>query len=386
MTFLLTRAFRVCRASVQTAGHLLCIAILASSQTAADLLRISTKILVQIISFLTGAKIEQDRQPMHKERFLSFQKPVDGAYGAVVQKPAVPHPLLAYIPNTGSNGNAGSEPFQVLDEKKTLEKVKNFYLSGKLQSDLETAATSVPDSSGVDQRGLLTGTLGCTETASPQNVYEANVNRNVQNPGLHFGDEEKLKQLAYRFISSEFGCLSPDLLADDFQFLFPVVGPLGKAEFVEAFGAFKVRRAFPNARSNFYNFHIDPLEPNRLWALSRGAYVQEGPLFFGVTFQPKPEGERVQINLPPQMFSWSFDGEGKVYKMTGGYCVDRTAGDTDGLGGMFGVLRGTGGLVARNLLTFPEGKPWNAWTRSCGWDAWSMRLPQILKDWRRALQ
>ena len=48
------------------------------------------------------------------------------------------------------------------------------------------------------------------------------------------------------------------------------------------------------------------------------------------------------MNLPPQCFSFSFNEKGQVYKMTGGYCVDRTVGDTKGLGGLFGVLEALG--------------------------------------------
>ena len=55
----------------------------------------------------------------------------------------------------------------------------------------------------------------------------------------------------------QFGTLAgsdPDeLLADDFQFVAPIVGPLGKREFLNAFGSFKVERPFliyPNRRSS----------------------------------------------------------------------------------------------------------------------------------------
>ena len=34
-------------------------------------------------------------------------------------------------------------------------------------------------------------------------------------------------------IRSKFGCTQPDLLAEDFLFIFPVVGPLKKNDFIE---------------------------------------------------------------------------------------------------------------------------------------------------------
>lgn len=60
-----------------------------------------------------------------------------------------------------------------------------------------------------------------------------------------------------------FGSKKPDVLAEDFQFIFPVVGPLNKTEFVTIFGGFKINDAFPNAANNYFGFTVDPLEPNR---------------------------------------------------------------------------------------------------------------------------
>ena len=89
-----------------------------------------------------------------------------------------------------------------------------------------------------------------------------------------------------------------------------------------------------------------------------------------------------QLNLPPQCFSFSFNEKGQVYKLTGGYCVDRSAGDTHGLGGLFGVLEAAG----VNRIPMREGHPWNWWTRSMMWEALSLRVPQAIKEWRNALK
>merc|ERR1712086_252422 len=185
--------------------------------------------------------------------------------------------------------------------------------------------------------------------------------------------EKELIAKCHQLICSEFGGLKPELLAEDFQFLFPVVGPLHKKEFVHAFTSFRVHEAFPDSRANFYNFHVDPLEPNRIWCLSRGHFRHTGTLSFGPSKYPATQRE---ICLPPQCFSMSFDEKGQCYKLTGGYCVDRAVGDTKGLGGMFGILNAIGGT-----LPFPEGRPWQ---RSLMWEAFPPRLPQILKDWKVA--
>ena len=58
------------------------------------------------------------------------------------------------------------------------------------------------------------------------------------------------------------GCDPKLLLADDFQFVAPIIGPLTRPEFVRAFGSFKVRDAFPDLKDNSV-FSVDPMEPNR---------------------------------------------------------------------------------------------------------------------------
>jgi hypothetical protein len=336
----LARAAAIGRGVLKTCGHLTASGILVGASLACTCIELTAKLAAYSVARLTGAAIDQDETTMHDERFKTFQLPPSAnPNGTKEADTKDPHFLLAYRPNTGANGAAAKEPMQVLDEAQTLSKTKDFYAK---------------------QKGITSATFPA------------------------FGDEAKLTLLAHAFISTEFGCLKEDLLAEDFQFIFPVVGPLGKAEFVEAFSNFKVRDVFPTSRANFYNFKIDPLEPNRLWALSRGAFVQEGtgPLFG----KPKPVGDqrsgKAQVNLPPQCFSFSFNENGQVYKMTGGYCVDRSVGDTQGLGGFFGVLQGLG----VNRLPFREGKPWNWWTRSPMWEALSLRLPMIVKVWRIALK
>ena len=75
------------------------------------------------------------------------------------------------------------------------------------------------------------------------------------------------------------------------------------------------------------------------------------------------------------MLSLSFNSYGRVYKMTGGYVVDRTSGDSGGLGGMFGIFNALG-----KKLPFREGQPWH---RSPEWEAFALRVPQLLKDYEK---
>ena len=53
------------------------------------------------------------------------------------------------------------------------------------------------------------------------------------------------------------------LLAEDFKFVFPVVGPLEKTEFCTIFSSFKLTSAFPDSQANYFGFNVDPTEPNR---------------------------------------------------------------------------------------------------------------------------
>ena len=60
--------------------------------------------------------------------------------------------------------------------------------------------------------------------------------------------------------------------------------------------------------------------------------------------------------------------------LAGGYAMDRSCGNTGGLGGVFGLVHALGGS-----LPFPEGKPWRP---SVQWEALVKRGPQIAKDFR----
>ena len=57
----------------------------------------------------------------------------------------------------------------------------------------------------------------------------------------------------------------------------------------------------------------------------------------------KPSGTSV-VSVP-QVLSMSFNREGECYKLTGGYSVDRTVGNTGGLGGVFGLIHAIGGML-----------------------------------------
>eukprot|EP00747_Dinoflagellata_sp_TGD_P194426 gnl/TRDRNA2_/TRDRNA2_61803_c0_seq1.p1 gnl/TRDRNA2_/TRDRNA2_61803_c0~~gnl/TRDRNA2_/TRDRNA2_61803_c0_seq1.p1 ORF type:complete len:290 (-),score=49.44 gnl/TRDRNA2_/TRDRNA2_61803_c0_seq1:267-1136(-) len=148
---------------------------------------------------------------------------------------------------------------------------------------------------------------------------------------------------------SEFGTApgcDASCLADDFQFVAPIVGPLSKTEFMRAFGSFKVKEALPDIAENSW-FQVDPMEPNRVWFFSRATATHTGTLYFGNPLLPTGK----EIHMPPQAQSMLFNAEGKVYTLTVGYAMDKRIGNTDGLGGVFGILKAVG-----KPLPFPEGQ------------------------------
>merc|ERR1712146_529213 len=87
---------------------------------------------------------------------------------------------------------------------------------------------------------------------------------------------------------------------------------------------------------------------NRVWWFSRMTGTHTGVLnFSGQRFQ----GTGRKVNLPPQAQSLLFDVTGKVYTITVGYAMDKRIGNSEGLGGVFGILKAVG-----RPLPFSEGQ------------------------------
>lgn len=160
---------------------------------------------------------------------------------------------------------------------------------------------------------------------------------------------DQLILLAKRFLASRGGFgADPDLLADDFKFVGPVVGPLPKTEFISALGNVDVNGAFPDFNPEFHGFQVDPFEGNRVWYIARGRGTNTGPF---PPFAPEPTNKKV-VN-PPQACSLTFNEQGLATKYTIGYVMDREVGNTGGLGGLYGIAHSIG-----KTLPFPEARPW----------------------------
>ena len=140
----------------------------------------------------------------------------------------------------------------------------------------------------------------------------------------------------------------PSLLASDFKFVAPVVGPLEKERFLAAFQSFKIDEGFPDAKFNYYHFRVDPFEPSRVWYDARFVGTNTGPLIGGTL-----PATNKKVESPPQSCSMRFNERGECTQLTVGYVMDKQLGNTGGLGGVYGILYAIG-----YGLPFPEAQPW----------------------------
>lgn len=167
--------------------------------------------------------------------------------------------------------------------------------------------------------------------------------------GFALGEEELLLK-AKEYLYHGQGVAKPELLAPDFVFMGPFVGGAGglpRGEYLEAVGGFDLKAAFPDLNPRFHHFRLDPLDAGRVWFTSVASGTDAGSGFLG----GKPTGKA--FRTPPQACSLKFNAEGKVVKYTIGHVMERSVGNTGGLGGIFGPAYAIG-----KPLPFPEAKPW----------------------------
>jgi hypothetical protein len=146
--------------------------------------------------------------------------------------------------------------------------------------------------------------------------------------------------LAKRVIETSFGAEEPSLLATDYQFAGPVVGPLGKEEFVNALKSFSLKSLLPDLITKSYCFEVDSYDPERVWVISKGSGTQTGELVLGGKVLGPATGNPYQG--APEAVSLSFNEQGLCYRTTAGYILDKEEGNTNGLGGVFGIFEAIG--------------------------------------------
>ena len=77
------------------------------------------------------------------------------------------------------------------------------------------------------------------------------------------------------------------------------MGPIPKDEFIDALSTFKLADSF-DITENFFNFMTDPMQPNRVWFMSRTTAIFQND-FVGV----KANGK--ELVMPPQIYHVDFN-------------------------------------------------------------------------------
>jgi len=137
-----------------------------------------------------------------------------------------------------------------------------------------------------------------------------------------------------------------ECLAEDFEFIAAVVGPIGKKDYINALKGFKIEDGF-DLINKYFGFNVDPTQPNRVWFFQRLDAVHTGE-FMGKAASGK------EIVYPPQVLHMDFNAEGDLTEF-GFYTVDRRQGNTGGLGGAFGLM-----WAIDRPLPIPECQPYKA--------------------------
>jgi hypothetical protein len=134
-----------------------------------------------------------------------------------------------------------------------------------------------------------------------------------------------------------------ELMAKDFVWFGPIVGPLNKKDFLGTVGLFEVYKGFPDMQMALSEFTQDPSEPNRFWGILRLSGTHSGPQSAGTGQTFAPTGDALDVG--PQAVSVTFNDQGLVTRYTGGYIVDRRQGSTGEFGGFFAITKAVGGFV-----------------------------------------
>jgi hypothetical protein len=85
-------------------------------------------------------------------------------------------------------------------------------------------------------------------------------------------------QLAKGVVASNFGLDDPDLLANEFSYLEPSMGPLNKMKYLEKFSEYGVRDAVRDMDYRIMNYRVDQYNPYRIWVDTCARGTRTGPI------------------------------------------------------------------------------------------------------------
>ena len=86
-------------------------------------------------------------------------------------------------------------------------------------------------------------------------------------------------------------------LADDFEFVAPLVGPLNKQAIIAATTGLDLSAALPDFDARYHDFRADPDDPNRVWCTMRVTATHSSSLDGSGTFATR--------SVKPSASSWS---------------------------------------------------------------------------------
>lgn len=182
-----------------------------------------------------------------------------------------------------------------------------------------------------------------TQTLTFQASSLAHTTSHRRSCGVRLATEQTARRiaLAEEWVKAE-GFYSPcrtEMMAPDFVFMGPIVGPLNARDYLGTLNVFKVYDAFPDISVETAPFSQDPADPNRFWSIIRVSGTHTGPLNVGTSVIP---ATGKQMRVGPQAVSVTFDDDDRVSRMTGGYIADVRDGSTGDAGAMFAVMRSVG--------------------------------------------
>jgi len=147
---------------------------------------------------------------------------------------------------------------------------------------------------------------------------------------------------------NQYAVADPDMLAENFTFCGPVVGPLRKEAFIKALGGFDLVNVFPDNKVRWHSWRVDPFDPSRVLFTARPMGTNLGALGAWIS---EPTGKSYEG--PPEACSLKFLRDGKIVEYTAAYVMDKNQGNTAGMTGLLGPLYAIG-----KGLPIPEGQPW----------------------------
>lgn len=141
------------------------------------------------------------------------------------------------------------------------------------------------------------------------------------------------------------------ILAEDFVFRTPVIGPLTKWDYVESLDYFRVYEALPDINPNCYGFTVDIVEPLKVRCFVKATGTYQKPLggFLGSTAAKltPPDGRQYMGSTEAWSITFNDLDRMQVKAVSAGYVVDRFEEDgllctTDGKGLVSGILNTIG--------------------------------------------